>query len=167
MNVITNTTVISNFASVGRLALLRQLFGEVYLSTEVYAEIQDGLAEGHAFYTGIETHIRPLVPDGWLHLIALMGEAELRLFGQLLDTLHRGEASSLAIAAERGWAFFSDDARARQIGRDLHVPVSSTLGVLLRAVKAQILPLAEANALLDQMIHAGYRSPYTNLAELI
>lgn len=167
MNVISNTTVISNFASVGRLDLLRQLFGEVYLSTEVYAEIQDGVAEGHTFYAGIETHIRPLAPDGWLHLIALTGEAEFRLFGQLLDSLHRGEASSLSIAVQRGWAFFSDDARARQVGRDLHVPVSGTLGVLLRAVKKQLLPLADANALLDQMIRAGYRSPYTNLAELI
>jgi predicted nucleic acid-binding protein len=167
MNVITNTTVISNFASVGRLNLLRQLFGEVYLSTEVYAEIQDGLAEGHAFYAGIETHVHPLTPQGWLRLIALTGEAELRVFGQLMDSLHRGEAASLAIAVQRGWAFFSDDARARQIGRNLHVPVSGTLGVLLRAVKAQLLSLAEANALLDQMIRAGYRSPYTNLAELL
>ncbi len=167
MNVISNTTVISNFAAVGRLDLLRQLFNAVYLSTEVYAEIQDGLAEGHVFYAGIETHIHPLTSEGWLHLIALTGEVELRMFGQLLDTLHRGEASSLAIAVQRGWVFFSDDARARQVGRDLHVPVSGTLGVLLRAVKAQLLSLTEANALLDQMIRAGYRSPYTDLAELI
>jgi predicted nucleic acid-binding protein len=167
MNVITNTTVISNFASVGRLNLLRQLFGEVYLSTEVYAEIQDGLAEGHAFYAGIETQVHPLTPQGWLRLISLTGEAELRVFGQLMDSLHRGEAASLAIAVQRGWAFFSDDARARQIGRNLHVPVSGTLGVLLRAVKAQFVSLVEANALLDQMIQAGYRSPYTNLAELL
>jgi predicted nucleic acid-binding protein len=152
MNVITNTTVISNFASVGRLDLLRQLLGEVYLSTEVYAEVQDGLAEGHAFYAGIETHVYPLTPQGWLRLTSLTGEAELRMFGQLLDSLHRGEAASLAIAVQRGWAFFSDDARARRIGRNLHVPVSGTLGVLLRAVKAQLLSLAEANALLDQMI---------------
>jgi predicted nucleic acid-binding protein len=167
MNIITNTTVISNFASVGRLDLLRQLFGEVYLSTEVYAEIQDGLAEGHVFYTDIETHVHPLAPQGWLRLTALTGEAELRMFDQLLDSLHRGEAASLAIAIQRGWAFFSDDARARQIGRSLQVLVSGTLGVLLRAVKTQCLSLAEADALLDQMIRAGYRSPYTDLAELI
>ena len=167
MNIISNTTVISNFASVGRLDLLHQVFDEVYLSTEVYAEIQDGLAEGHVFYADIETHIHPLTPQGWLHLVALTDENEIRLFDQLLESLHRGEASSLAIAVQRGWAFFSDDARARQIGRELQVPVSGTLGVLLQAVRKHYLPLAEANALLDQMIRAGYRSPYTSLAELI
>ena len=119
MNVIANTTVISNFASIGRLDLLPQLLGEVYLSTEVYAEIQDGLAEGHAFYTGIETQVYPLAPQGWLRLTSLDSDAELRLFGQLLESLHRGEAASLAIAAQRGWAFFTDDARAdfRHTGR--------------------------------------------------
>ena len=167
MNIISNTTVISNFASVGRLDLLHQVFDEVCLSTEVYAEIQDGLAEGHVFYADIETHIHPLTPHGWLHLVALTDENEIRLFDQLLESLHRGEASSLAIAVQRGWAFFSDDARARQIGRELQVPVSGTLGVLLLAVRKHLLPLAEANALLEQMIHAGYRSPYTSLAELI
>lgn len=167
MNVIANTTVISNFASIGRLDLLPQLLGEVYLSTEVYAEIQDGLAEGHTFYAGIETHVHPLTPQGWLRLTALDSDAELRLFGQLLESLHRGEAASLAIAAQRRWAFFTDDARARQIGRDLHVPISGTLGVLLQVVKAQFLSLAEANVLLDRMICAGYRSPYTDLVELI
>lgn len=46
MSVITNTTVIINFAAIGRLDLLRRLFGAIYLPTEVYAEILDGQAEG-------------------------------------------------------------------------------------------------------------------------
>jgi predicted nucleic acid-binding protein len=47
MSVIANTTVISNFASVNQLDLLRWLFGALYISTEVYAEIQAGLEEGY------------------------------------------------------------------------------------------------------------------------
>ena len=50
MNVISNTTVISNFAAINQLELLRQLYGTVYLPTEVYAEIQAGLEEGYLFY---------------------------------------------------------------------------------------------------------------------
>ena len=38
MNVIANTTVISNFASVGRLEVLRQLLTEVFISTDVYGD---------------------------------------------------------------------------------------------------------------------------------
>lgn len=43
MKVVTNTTIISNFAAAGQLNLLRQLLDEVYITTEVYAEIQDGI----------------------------------------------------------------------------------------------------------------------------
>ena len=167
MSVIANTTVISNFASVGRLDVLRSLLGEVHISTDVYAEIQDGLSEGFNFYIGIESHIHPLTPGGWLRLTSMDDDEELRLFGQLPDALHRGEASCLAIAAKRGWAFLTDDARARTAARELNVAYSGTLGVLVQAVNAGRLPLAEANALLGRMIQAGYRSPYTTLVELL
>jgi predicted nucleic acid-binding protein len=43
MEVIANTTIVSNFAAVGQLGLLRDVLGRVFISTEVYAEIQDGL----------------------------------------------------------------------------------------------------------------------------
>ncbi len=167
MNVIANTTVISNFAIVGRLDLLRDLLGQVYISTDVYAEIQDGQAEGYDFYSDIESYIHPLTPDGWLCLTSPNGDDELRLLGQLPPALHRGEASCLVIAAHRGWAFLTDDARARKAARGSSVTISGTLGILVQAVKALLLSLDEANTLLSQMIHAGYRSPYSNLAELL
>ena len=36
MRVIVNTTVISNFASIGQLDVLRQLYGSLAMSTDVY-----------------------------------------------------------------------------------------------------------------------------------
>lgn len=68
MNVIANTTVTSNFASVGRLEAPRQLLTEVFMSTYVYGELQDGLAAGIDYYTGIEDHMTPFSLEGWLHL---------------------------------------------------------------------------------------------------
>ena len=83
MKVIANTTVISNFAAVRRLDLLRRLLNEVYISTDVYAEIQDGITEGIRAYDGIDVHIAPFSEDGWLHLVALQGDEELRLFNRM------------------------------------------------------------------------------------
>jgi len=40
MSVIANTTIISNFAGIGQLSVLKQLFNAVYISVEVYEEIQ-------------------------------------------------------------------------------------------------------------------------------
>jgi predicted nucleic acid-binding protein len=57
---LTNTTVVSNFAAVGRLDLLKQVHRRLYLPTQVYEEILDGLEEGYEFYTAIEGQIYPL-----------------------------------------------------------------------------------------------------------
>ena len=167
MDVIANTTVVSNFASVGRLDILHALLGEVYISTEVYAEIQDGQAEDATFYEGIEAYIAPFSSTGWLRLTSLTGDEELRLFAELPPGIHRGEASCLVIAKQRQWTFLSDDARARAVGRELGVIVSGTLGVLAQAVRTGILPLADGDQVLADMIKAGYRSPYVSLASLL
>lgn len=78
--IIANTTVISKFASVSKLDLLHTLLRELYLSTEVLAEIQDGYAEGNQFYRNIEDHIFPFAENGWLHLTGFLSDEELRLF---------------------------------------------------------------------------------------
>ncbi len=54
MSIISNTTVVSNLSRIGSLDLLRQLFGEVFISVEVYQEIRRGFEEGYTFYSGID-----------------------------------------------------------------------------------------------------------------
>jgi predicted nucleic acid-binding protein len=66
MSVISNTTVISNFASIRQLDVLRQLFGSLAISTEVYHEIQAGLEEGYRFYEGIDQMMNPFSSGGWI-----------------------------------------------------------------------------------------------------
>jgi predicted nucleic acid-binding protein len=102
MSVIANTTVISNFASINQLDLLRRLFGALYISTEVYEEIRIGLEEGYQFYAGIDQMIHPFVHDGWIRLTSMADQAEIALYGELPSRLHRGEASCLVIARHRG-----------------------------------------------------------------
>ena len=69
MTVIANTTIISNYCSVDRLDILKAVLSQVYIPTEVYAEIQDGLAEGYSFlsrYRGLHPssrHRRLAAPD--------------------------------------------------------------------------------------------------------
>jgi predicted nucleic acid-binding protein len=166
VSVVVNTTILSNFASVGRLGLLRSLLGTVYIPTAVYAEVQEGLADGYQFYEAVTREIQTPTADPWLRLTAPTNE-ELRIFTSLLGALHHGEAECVAITATRGWAFLTDDARTRKEARRMNVRVSGTLGLLVQAVKTQQLTLDEANALLAQMMDAGYYSPYDNLAELL
>jgi predicted nucleic acid-binding protein len=167
MSVIANTTVISNFAGIDRLELLRRLYTTLYISTEVYAEVQQGIAEGYAFYEGIDWVVYPLAEDGWIHLASIAGADELRLFSTLPAQLHPGEASCIAIARGRGWQFLSDDRAARQMARKLEVNISGTVGCLALAVEKHLCDLTQANNWLQAMIRKGFRSPVFDLTPLL
>lgn len=166
MNRLVNTTVLSNFAAVGRLDLLRDTVGPLYLPTEVYDEILSGQLAGYSFYDRFEQQVVPITPGGWLHLVSMTPD-EWQLSVSLPAHLHRGEAACLCIARQRGWGFLTDDRAARRQARDWGIPLAGTIGVLLLAIQDGRLTLDEGNALLQQMIaQANYRSPTRDLGLL-
>ncbi len=167
MSVIANTTVMSNFACIGQLDLLRRMYGQLYISTEVYGEIQAGLEEGYRFYTGIKSLIYPASEGGWILLTAPAHEAELRLLARLPARLHAGEATAIAIAKHRGWLLLTDDREARRQAQRLTVPVSGSIGCLIVGVERRLCSLEEANAWLRAMVREGYRTPVTDLTPLV
>lgn len=167
MSVIANTTVISNFASIGQLELLQPLYTTLYISTEVYVEVLDGIDEGYSFYAGIGSVLHPFSDSGWIHLTSVTGHEELRLFGAMPAHLHPGEASCIAISHYRGWQFLTDDLAARRFANNLGVRVSGTLGCLVLATERSLCGLGQANGWLTQMIRHGFRSPVLDLARLL
>ena len=167
MSIISNTTVISNFASIERLELLHVLFDKLYITSEVFDEIQAGLLQGYTFYDNLSSLIYPFSDKGWLYLTALNTSLELQTFGNLLSKLNSGEASSLSVALHRKWLFFSDDKAARNTAKKLGVKISGTLGVMLSLVKRDYISMDEANFLLQEMVQGGYYSPVTSLDEIL
>jgi len=167
MSVIANTTILSNLASIGQLDLLRQLYDTLYISTQVYEEIQTGLEEGYSFYTGMDQLIHPLAAQGWIRLTSMTSEQELGLFGKLPARLHRGEASRLAIAKNRGWTMLTDDQAARKQAIELGIRLSGTVGCLVLAVERGLCSLQQADLWLNEMVRSGYRSPVTDLQALL
>jgi predicted nucleic acid-binding protein len=167
MNVITNTTVLSNFAAIGQLDLLRQLYGTIYIPTEVYEEIRGGLEEGYRFYAGIDQLIHPFVEEGWIRLTGVTDEPELRFLGELPRRLHQGEAACLAIAQHRDWMLLTDDLAARREATGLGIRKSGSVGCLVLAVERGLCTLEQANLWLEDMIRRNYRSPVTDLTPLL
>jgi predicted nucleic acid-binding protein len=167
VSTIANTTVLSNFARIRQLALLRSLYGVLYISAEVYTEVQDGLDEGYAFYTGIEQLVYPLAADGWIHLTSMTDTEELRLFAAMPRGLHQGEASSLAIAAQRGWTLLTDDRAARREAARLGIRLSGSVGCLVLGVEQGHCTLDTANDWLHTMIQQGYYAPTSDLTPLV
>jgi predicted nucleic acid-binding protein len=167
MRVISNTTVLSNFAAIGQLQLLQALYTSLHISTDVYAEMQAGLEEGYRFYAGMETDIYPLSETGWIQMTGVTGEEELRLLSELPRRLHRGEASCLAIAKHRAWILLTDDLAARNEAARLGVPVSGSIGCLVLGVERQVCSLEQANSWLTDMRQHHYWSPVTDLTPLL
>lgn len=167
MSIISNTTVLSNFAAIDALGKLRKLYEEVYLSTEVYKEIERGLEEGYRFYSGIEEVLHPLRRTGWLKLTSLEGDEEISLFSSMPGQLHAGEASCLAIAEHRGWLLLTDDKAARRHAGNRKIGVSGTLGCLVLGIERSLWNLEQANEWLARIVASGFHSPLIDLSVLV
>ena len=166
MSIISNTTVLSNFAAIDALDKLHGLYGEIYLSTEVYKEIERGLEEGYKFYSGIPEILHPLREGGWLRLTSLNDDKEIELFSAMPGRLHAGEATCLAIAQHRGWLLLTDDKAARRHAEACQIAVSGTLGCLILGIERGLWSLEKAEEWHERIVAAGFRSPVQSLAAL-
>ncbi|MBK5275113.1 MAG: DUF3368 domain-containing protein [Desulfuromonadales bacterium] len=159
-DVIFDTMVISNFAKVGQLELLRRIYpANAFCSGFVVAEVLRGFRQGH---TGLEPLVQ-LLSDGWPRQDDLSTPAERRLYARISVSLGDGESSCLALAARRGYVFACDDRLARSEAVRLGIPLTGTVGILIKAVRNGVIDLRKANAVLKQMIAAGFYAPMARI----
>lgn len=154
--ILMDNTVLSNFALVDSIELLAKALGSQAATTpQVMSEFNDGVVKGRLPETEMD----------WLLIIQLEAREEL-IFQGLSARVNSGEAACLAAASQRNGRILTDDRDARKLAAQLKVPVSGTLGILLRLIQTDVLTLAEANEILGQMIAKGYRSPVGKLEEI-
>ena len=162
MDIILNTTVLSNFAAVGELDLIKRLFGVVYTTHEVHEEILRGISRGYQYLEDVD-HEMSFDETGWLRVVAIRSRMEHQSMNDLLKRLGMGESSCIAIAKSRTMIFMSDDRTARRIANELGVLISGTIGILVRCVDKDIISFLEGNIILVEMIQKGYMSPVDSL----
>lgn len=153
---LSDTTVLSNFAHAQRPDLLRMLFRPLYVPDSVWRELVQGESAG----------LIPKIDWKWLEVVVLT-LAEVDISQELQRKLDRGEADCLAIAQSRRLPVYTDDRRARRIGRSLGLDISGTLGCLLDLVDRSLLDPEEADLLLTRMRKRGYRSPVASLKDTL
>ncbi len=159
--IVLDATVLSNFARIGQFHQLERLYaGRAWTTLMVVEEIHRGIEMG---YSGLEIVRRSLAPTGWVPVTAPETPEEQSLYVDLLVTLGSGEASCIATGRLRNLAVATDDRAARRAAVELGVRVTGTLGILVRLVQEEHLPLAEANELLAHMRRHGYHSPIDSL----
>ncbi len=155
MEVIVDTTTLSNFLLVDRLDILIGVVGKLCTTDKVIEEIKVCIA-------------RNIVPDIEFHQIEIFvqdRDDEL-LFSRLKGTFGKGEASCLAVCKSRGFKILTDDLDARKYAQRMGIPVSGTIGVLVSAANKGIISIQEANDVLSEMMDKGFYSPIKRLDEL-
>lgn len=161
-DVIFDTMVISNFAKAGQLELLRKMYPvKACCSGFVVAEVLRGFRQGH---NDLEALVR-LLSDGWPRQEDLSTPAERQLYASISVSLGDGESSCLALAARRGYVFACDDRQARSEAGRLGVPLTGTVGILVKAVRVGSIDLKKANTVLKRMIADGFYAPISRITQ--
>ena len=155
MLALLDNTVLSNFAIVHRVELIRAAIEDAATVPLVLDEYRAGVRLGRV----------PPIDWSWLSVLTLT-EKEQVLLATLKLRLNDGEAACLAVAAIRHARIVTDDHDAREIAAKMRVAVSGTIGLLIRLVDMGTVTMPQADKLLGEMISAGYRSPITKLAQI-
>lgn len=153
--VLVNNTVLSNFAKVNRLDLLKRAFEKLYVTEQVLEEFKLGVKRGVLPNVSLDFEVLKLRDD------------EIELYNSLRVKLGKGEASCLAIAKNRNMKFLTDDSDARRVANILGVSVSGTIGILVRCVEKNLISKEEGNQILKEMIVKSFYSPISDLNEIV
>ncbi|MFZ5998085.1 MAG: hypothetical protein ACOYW7_11460 [Nitrospirota bacterium] len=146
------------------LFILKSLYAHTaYITDFVAAENIKGLLKGYKGLAGIKEAVK----EGWLQEVTLSTEAEKALFESLSISMGLGEASSIAVAKERGFVFACDDRAARREASFLNVKLTGTIGILVRAARKNITDHKHADDILKPMVTYGFYSPVKSIRELL
>ena len=141
MLVVSDASPVLNLAIIGRLDLLQQQFGKVWLPQAVIAELRiEHDLPGSAT-------IRQAWQAGWLESEAVQDRVRVTILQRELD-LGEAEAIALALQQHSDWLLL-DEREGRRVAKSLGLRVTGVLGILLRArLEGQLPSLREA---MDQL----------------
>jgi hypothetical protein len=127
--IVSNTTPISNLVQLQLLGLLGTLWGQVTVPTAVQAELEQG--------QNILGDWRQAAGAEVIQVVSVESEP---LTQQFLLTLHSGEAEALTLAIrQHARLFICDDLDGRNAAAYHRIPVSGTLGILIKAKRENLI----------------------------
>ncbi|MHA1278637.1 MAG: DUF3368 domain-containing protein [Candidatus Helarchaeota archaeon] len=144
---IINASPLMYLGKIGSIQLLPQLFSEVWTCDEVKEELLGN-------ETAPEIPVLENAFNKWLQIHTPQNKT---LVEQLTGLqLHPGEAAVIALANEliptRKPILIIDDSAAREIARTLNLPLTGTIGILLKGVKNTLISAEEFRSKLHHLI---------------
>jgi len=146
---VSNSTVLIYLAKIGRLDLLRKLFTEVIIPTEVFSEVVvRGKEQQHLDAFIVESAVK----EGWLSVKEIQPVKELESFG-----IDAGEAQAISLAKSLGVSVLLDQTHARIAAKALGLKPRGTIFVLFASLRKKLITNEEYLDLLEELVKAGFR----------
>ena len=127
--IVSNTTPISNLLHIDKIFLLAELFGSVYIPEAMANEVNvvfSDCGEWRKSLEGGRIIIQPI--------------SNTILAKQMVPLLHQGEAEAICLALEKKAKLcLIDDKDGRIIAQSNNLPITGTLGILLKAKKTGLV----------------------------
>lgn len=155
--IVADASVLIALAKMGRLELLRQLYGRVTMGPVVKEEVLD---QGKAISAPGVEHIEKGLQEGWIESVRMTAR-EKRLMRRVLRTtrLDLGEAESLAVAHSRKLMLIVDDREARALAAALNLEFLGTAGALLEAFLKGRLTFEQLEDVVQELSRVMWLSP--------
>ena len=142
---VSNSGPLIHLAKIDKLVLLKELFGEIFIPSQVKTEVVDaGKKEGMADAFLIEGEIK----NGWIRVNYDIDNIEDIAKNVGID---EGEAAAIVLAKKMGMPILLDDLAARRFATGLGLEVTGSIGILLKSTRLKILPKNAALDCLDKL----------------
>jgi predicted nucleic acid-binding protein len=160
--VASDTCILVNFLVIGRFDLFcRHKDYRMVITEHVQAELTE---------PGQQAVCQAAITAGDIDAIEITDLAELVLFAGLSARLGRGEAATIAVAQNRGWAVATDEGGRTRREIDTHLGpgrLLTTPGLILRAILNGTLTVAEADAIKADLAKHRFAMRFASFAELL
>ena len=125
--VVSNSSILIHLSRIGKLWLLKEIFGKVVIPKAVYKEC---IVEGKAGSDEIKS-------SEWIEVREIRDLNLKKVLQMLLD---EGEAEAIVLALESNAdLILLDETEARKIAKGLGLKVTGTIGILLKAKKIGLI----------------------------
>ena len=116
MNVVSNTSPIIAFSNLGKLSILRSVFGSITIPRGVYEELSERA---------------PFRLEEWIRVDEIRDRGRYKMIRSELD---HGESEAIVLYFEKNMdLLLLDDGEARKIAASYGIPIMGTGGILLVA----------------------------------
>jgi len=138
---IFDTDILSTFAKINRLDLIKKLFGKIYITPMIKEELLAPLEYGYKFPLQILNDSTVIMPT----------EGDLRLYANLRTKLGKGESEAISIARGRKLSFVTNDKVAQEIAKGNGVNIISMQAILKASLENHFLSKVELFEVIKDM----------------